>query len=370
MILLTSLYFLNLFFIGGSSDSFTKLKDFQFVSKSLNGLNKSGYAGNRFSNSWLGELPIPLPKQYLSGIDLQRKDFEDYGHPSYLRGEWKQGGWWYYYLYGLAAKTTHGLQVALALAIFTIFWQYQKRTPPSLADQKEGARFLESPLNRPQNTQWRVPDLVVLLIPPLFVLIMVSSQLGFNHHVRYVMPVLGYAFVLTGVLASLWGSVNSKNIARMLALLTSSLAVFSVPISLWMGFPHQLAYFNALSGGTYTGYRNLLYSNLDWGQDLLFLKDWIDANPQARPLQLEASNLYGAEHVGLDISLQGDSIDERKQPLWLAVSVNDLQKRGLLCPVTGEAESLKHDHLTEQLQNAREVVQIGPTIRIFFLDKR
>lgn len=36
-------------------------------------------------------------------------------------------------------------------------------------------------------------------------------------------------------------------------------------------YPHQLAYFNELAGGPKSGYKHLLHSNLEWGQDLLFL---------------------------------------------------------------------------------------------------
>jgi hypothetical protein len=39
-------------------------------------------------------------------------------------------------------------------------------------------------------------------------------------------------------------------------------------------YPHQLAYFNELAGGPAGGHTHLLGSNLDWGQDLLFIKDW------------------------------------------------------------------------------------------------
>jgi hypothetical protein len=33
-------------------------------------------------------------------------------------------------------------------------------------------------------------------------------------------------------------------------------------------YPHQLAYFNELAGGPDNGWRHLLGSSLDWGQDL------------------------------------------------------------------------------------------------------
>lgn len=38
-------------------------------------------------------------------------------------------------------------------------------------------------------------------------------------------------------------------------------------------YPHQLAYFNELAGGLENGHRHLLGSNLDWGQDLLYVSE-------------------------------------------------------------------------------------------------
>jgi len=49
----------------------------------------------------------------------------------------------------------------------------------------------------------------------------------------------------------------------LLATMASSLRVY----------PHQLAYFNELAGGPENGWRHLLGSNFDWGQDLLACRD-------------------------------------------------------------------------------------------------
>ena len=42
-----------------------------------------------------------------------------------------------------------------------------------------------------------------------------------------------------------------------------------------LNYPHCLAYFNEASGGAKFGGHNLLSSNIDWGQDLLLLKELI-----------------------------------------------------------------------------------------------
>jgi hypothetical protein len=99
-IALLSIFVLNLgYLFDGTGQS---LGDYQFVSQAFRGGpdtddQQSGAieSGNRFRGSWLGLLPVPLPGDYVLGIDLQKRDFES-RWPSYLRGDWRDRGWWYY----------------------------------------------------------------------------------------------------------------------------------------------------------------------------------------------------------------------------------------------------------------------------------
>ena len=49
--------------------------------------------------------------------------------------------------------------------------------------------------------------------------------------------------------------------------------------------PHYLAYFNESVGGPANGYKHLVDSSLDWGQDLPELKAWTNRLPydETRP---------------------------------------------------------------------------------------
>ena len=62
----------------------------------------------RDNGSLLASCPIPLPANYVQGIDVQCRDFDrgrfDPSWQSYLMGSWQQGGWWYYYIVGLFVK--------------------------------------------------------------------------------------------------------------------------------------------------------------------------------------------------------------------------------------------------------------------------
>lgn len=173
-ILLLSLYLLNLGY--GLDDVFTPLKEYTFISSAFTGLEESGEQGNRFRGTIMESIPVPLPKQYLLGVDVQKHDFEDYGQPSYLRGEWKDGGWWYYYLYAFAVKTPHGTQLLLLLALISLWL-----------------------LRRSTHRIWQWPSLVILLMPAILIFVLVSAQLEFNHHFRYVLPSFGFLFVLAGI---------------------------------------------------------------------------------------------------------------------------------------------------------------------------
>ena len=66
-----------------------------FTGEQLDPARGAEGAGNRFRETWLGRLPVPVPEDWLRGIDVQRRDFEQTQNirPSYLRGEWRQRGW-------------------------------------------------------------------------------------------------------------------------------------------------------------------------------------------------------------------------------------------------------------------------------------
>src|SRR6266446_7036963 len=67
--------------------------------------------------------------------------------------------------------------------------------------------------------------------------------------------------------------------------------------------PHSLSYFNEIAGGPDNGAEHLVDSNLDWGQDLFFLKKWYDAHPQARPFYLVYFGAMDPRCVGIEFVL-------------------------------------------------------------------
>lgn len=263
LMLLLALNVLNLGYLFTGTG--TLLKDYEFYSAALSGKTRipgEDLPGNRFQDSLLETLPVPFPRDYLTGIDLQKLDFE-LGKWSYLNGEVKEsGGWIYYYLWGLIVKVPLGIWLLVFLGISV--WI---RLP---AESRSRLFF----------------ELLPLLIPALALFLLVSSQTGINRHLRYVFPVLPGFYLIAAFSVSRWPRVALLAVCGVIA---SSLSVY----------PHCLSYFNEACGGPRAGHRYFIDSNLDWGQDLLLVRDWLDRHPEARPAWLASRLDISPEHFNI-----------------------------------------------------------------------
>lgn len=252
LILLVGVSAINL---GYGYDGFGhRLKTFTFVSEALSGNQLHAGVGNRFANTIIGECPVPLPRQFVLGFDSQKSDFEKFNQPSFLGGEWKMGGWWYYYLYGFAVKIPCGTWGLLLLVIAMRLLS---------ADRTASLR-----------------DEVVLLFPAAVLFVIASVQTEINQHLRYAFPSLGLMLIFIGQCGTwTWQSrLAIPSLPRLGTITLISLLLYSIASSM-LAYPHQLAYFNEAAGGMRMGHRHLRGSNLDWGQDILAVLRWIDSNP-------------------------------------------------------------------------------------------
>jgi 4-amino-4-deoxy-L-arabinose transferase-like glycosyltransferase len=334
LILAAAIYSLNAAY--GFDRTCEPLESFSFVSSSLNG-GTAGVPGNRFASTWVGKLPVPVPRQYLLGLDAQKKDHEHYQGISYLRGEWREGGWWYYYLYGLIIKTPLGTHLLVAASVVAV-----------LAGWRRG-RGSEG---------MRPRDAVVVLVPAITLVGVVSSQTEFNHHLRYVLPAFGFVYVFTGAAVAAWAKRSTGRLIIAACLGGTVVSTFAI-------HPHELSYFNEFVGGPDHGHEHLLNSNLDWGQDLLFLEQWMQAQPAARPLHLAYFGSYDPRSLmtgfsprdsttGLGMAASPSGLE----PGFYAVSENLLRDRYRFFVEPSPAGE-------SRIQEIREVGQAGYSIRIF-----
>ena len=283
--MLIGLYIVNLGYLGNGS--FVQLKEYEFRSNmfGLVDATTSGY-GNRFRESWLGEVPVPLPYDYMLGIDHQQRDFENFWGPSYLRGEFKEQGWWYYYCYALLVKTPVGTMELAILVLTTRLFRFRSNKNVATRDE------------------W------ILLFPMLFVFVVVSSKWGFSHHLRYIFPCFPLAFIWLGQIARYSLDLGKTHQPHIPSRPKTRRLYCLFPI-LWIGcltwtlgsslyhYPHSLSYFNELVGGPRDGAKHLLNSNIDWGQDLLHLEKWAMKHGIESPVYLAFDNFYNPFVLGI-----------------------------------------------------------------------
>ncbi len=332
-----------------------RLEDYQFVSSTLSGKTYApgqSQSGNRFTGTLLGKLPVPVPANFLRGLDLQHYDFQ---RPrwSYLGGEWRDHGWWYYYFYALGVKLPLGMLLSLGLAIGCIC------------------------TGRLKHVSRR--DLFTLLFPTLVLLILLCTQTGLSRHHRYAMGTLPMLFIAASGLLAVRSTASRWNTSTAWLLI-----LYAIGSSIWF-YPHSLSYFNEVAGGPLQGARHLLDSNIDWGQDMFFLRRWYDQHPEIRPLGI-SPKLPGWLLNPIDLGLEDvtgipravatrTESEENPGPLpgWYAVSVCSLYSkqpdthylRDHVEPVGHVGYSLVLYHLDrEAAQALRRQLGFKPLLRV------
>ena len=181
-------------------------------------------------------------KEYIEGLQWSVGHSER-GHDAFLWGRISQKGWWYYHLAALAIKTPIALQIMLLLAIYVSVSRRVKKTS-------------------------MYHDFFIVL-PPL--LLLTATSVGsVKIGLRHVLPILPFIFVFIGRLFE--PGLKRRLFPVAAFCLTVWYLLSSVSI-----YPHYLAYFNEYVGGPANGYKYLVDSNLDWGQDLKGLKGYMES---------------------------------------------------------------------------------------------
>jgi hypothetical protein len=227
----------------GISGIGTPFGQLSFVSDSFK------HVSGKLDDTWIRHMPCPIPAPFLCGIDTQQLDFEG-RLMSYLRGEWCNHGWWYYYIYAFGAKTPLGHLAVFCLTIVLICFRRQFVHP-------------------------------LLWILPVLVIVTASYKTGFTEHLRYILPAYPFLIVTAGTILS-----HSTKRVFAVCLFIAVVKITWSAVSVSRAYPHLLGYFNSAAGGPYEGWRHLAESNVDWGQDWILLREWIDANPDSRPLHI------------------------------------------------------------------------------------
>jgi hypothetical protein len=252
---------------------------------------------------------------------LQRKAF--------LLGQISADGFWSYFPVVFAVKTPLPTLILLVVSV----WMLVR----GRIDRKQG----------------------FFLLVPVIAYFSFAVWSRMNIGLRHILPIYPFLFVLIGgAAAALWRSGSRLKRGGLILL-----AVWS----LWSciaTYPHYLAFFNELVGGPKNGYKVLLDSNLDWGQDLKGLKRWMDANG-VKKIQFLYFGLVEPEYYGIDASYVERSwvgydppaTQTPEAPKYVAISATLLQGMTF------------DDKFTEPFRSRVPVATIGHSIFIFKLDE-
>jgi hypothetical protein len=172
---------------------------------------------------------------------------------------------------------------------------------------------------------------------------------------RHILPIYPFLYMLIGAALFPQGEADGPERPMQTAALALAalLAVESAGI-----YPHYLAFFNTAAGGPAHGARYLVDSNLDWGQDLLHLKEWVSAHG-ATPLCLGYFGEADPAYYGISYRPLGPVRDEQEE-------------QRLDCVVAISAQHLfaATDGRFRRLQRMEPVARIGYSIFIFDLRRQ
>lgn len=188
--------------------------------------------------------PYLIPDYYYKGLLMVTRHALG-GHSSYLLGVVSKVGWWYYFPVVIFFKTPIPIFVLLTITI-----AYFKKI-------RSNDIFNE----------------YLLIIPSvLFLLFAMYSKADLG--IRHILPIFPFIFVFTSK------SINLINFNKLKwATVGFIVLILWYLISTITSFPNYLSYFNEFAGGSNGGYKILSDSNLDWGQNIYKIKNYIEENP-------------------------------------------------------------------------------------------
>jgi dolichyl-phosphate-mannose-protein mannosyltransferase len=243
------------------------------------------------NDSWLRraayravETPLPLLEVY-DGVQAVRIH-DEIGHDSYLLGEYRKTGWWYYFPVVLAVKTPIGFLLLCAGGL--------------------AAAFLKSAAGSWQRHLTAIFPIVILLV-------CMPSRI--NIGVRHILAIYPSLAVLGG-----YGAARLvKDRRRWVPALGLLLVIWAVADSV-AAHPDYLAYFNPIASAHPENV--LCETDLDWGQDLFRLGGRLRALGVTRitiryygTAPLEAAGLPPHEELSPTVPASG----------YVAISVRDLK---------------------------------------------
>ena len=209
-------------------------------------------------------LPIA---QYLLGLIMTFQRSIG-GNTAYFLGYVNSSGWWFYFPIVFLLKEPLPSLILIFLAILITLFVFIK---------KRKFVFFDKKFHNPALQQWSMLFLVLA-----YWTYSIKGKLDIG--LRHILPTLPFIYILTAASLREWFKTRKRlsrenRISRTLSIISREMKTFAKYsllgiLLLWFlaetisVAPQFIAYFNQLAGGPANGYKYVVDSNLDWGQDL------------------------------------------------------------------------------------------------------
>ncbi len=218
-------------------------------------------------------------------------------------------------------------------------------------------------------------DKEVFLIVPILVFFIAACFSTVNIGLRHLMPIFPFLLVWVGSLGSRLQipSIRSgcrerprpfliiKGLQPVLLFLLLGWYSWSA-IKIW---PHYLAYFNELIGGPKNGYKYLVDSNLDWGQDLINLKKYLDEH---KIEEIYLSYFGNSDPACYGINYRGIGFCTAMERLGKADKLPDLEKQVFVISATNlQGVYFQDKNVFQWLKKYPLLTQVGYSLFVYDL---
>jgi len=298
--------------------------------------------------TWMADKPILRPAaQYLFGLfmALQRASG---GNTTYFLGEVSASGWKTYFPIVYVIKEPLAFHILTLIALLYLAWLIQKP-------------FWQKPLKRIYNwIKSHFAEFAMLVFIGVYWIMSLKSNL--NIGVRHLLPTFPFVFLLVSGVCLKWLKkpfLKTKYLVLFILIIWQIFSVITI-------YPHFLAYFNEIAGGPDKAYIYTVDSNLDWGQDLKRLKEWVDEKGIDK-IYVDYFGGGNAEYYLKEkyVPWWGDrNKKELPQGSYLAISATLLQA-GRGNPVPGFDEPFGYYCW---LDDYEPIARIGNSIFIYYID--
>ena len=286
---------------------------------------------------WMAKSPVLRPyAEYLLGVLMALKRV-DGGNTIYFLGHVVNSGGWIYFPTLFLLKEPIPTLIIVLLALVLALWWIVKR---AVAARGRIGRRITDYLGV-NFAEFSMASFIVLYWG-------YSMHAPLNIGIRHILPTLPLIFILAAGVWKKWvaqidfgaNGAALASAAQSMGAIAKSFArsaakyIFLILLLVWLLLetlfvaPYFLSYFNEFAGGTWNGYHYVTDSNYDWGQDLLRLQAWVDANPQVTKIAVDyfgggdPGYYLGNKEVNWSSSMGNPSTQGIQ---WLAVSVNTLE---------------------------------------------